>query len=71
MVKFNSIFTAAVAEAPNDDPKVRANKIFSAIDVNNDGELSEEEFLKGCLKDDELMKLLEKLFTVLASGFEG
>ena len=45
---FLVLFVAAVAEAPSDDPKIRANKIFSQIDVNNDGELSEEEFLADC-----------------------
>ena len=60
-----------MSESPEDDPCIRADKIFSDIDINNDGELNEEEFLKGCLRDDELMVLLEKLFTVLASGFEG
>ena len=65
------IFSDAVSEAPQDDPKKRAHKIFAEIDVNNDGELTEEEFLRGCLRDEELMVLLEKLFTVLAAGLEG
>ena len=32
---------------PSGDPKIRARDIFSVIDVNNDGTLSEEEFVKG------------------------
>lgn len=36
----------------------RANKIFSQLDVNGDGELDEEEFCKGCMDDDELVRLL-------------
>ena len=28
------------------------------MDENNDGSLTEEEFLKGCLQDDELSKML-------------
>ena len=32
---------------PSGDPKIRARDIFSIIDVNNDGTLSEEEFVKG------------------------
>ena len=49
---FRSIYNmlGAVSEAPADDPKQRANKIFTEIDVNSDGELTEEEFLRGCLR---------------------
>ena len=36
-----------------------ANKIFRELDVNEDGELSIDEFVKGCLEDGELM-----MFTV-------
>ena len=32
--------------------------IFPRMDENNDGTLTEEEFLKGCLQDDELSKML-------------
>ena len=28
----------------------RAEKIFSNLDVNNDGDITEEEFVRGCLK---------------------
>lgn len=34
------------------------NFIFSRMDENKDGNLTEEEFLKGCLQDDELSKML-------------
>ena len=36
----------------------RARKIFRRMDVNRDGQLTEEEFLRGCLEDDEMSKLL-------------
>ena len=36
----------------------RARKIFRRIDVNRDGQLTEEEFLRVCVEDDELSKLL-------------
>ena len=36
----------------------RANKIFSFLDINNDGDISEHEFVKGCLQDEELVMLL-------------
>ena len=67
---------------PSGDPKVRAKDIFSIIDVNQDGTLTMDEFIKGnnfndsfahknfscktgCKTDEELMKLLEKLFETL------
>ena len=36
----------------------RARKIFCRMDKNGDGQLTEDEFLRGCLEDDELSKLL-------------
>lgn len=36
----------------------RAQKIFEALDVNSDGELDEEEFVRGCLQDGDLISLL-------------
>ena len=36
----------------------RAEKIFSVLDVNSDGDLSEDEFIRGCLDDDDLVNLL-------------
>ena len=38
--------------------QVRTASIFSRIDANGDGYLTEEEFIQGCLQDDELSKLL-------------
>lgn len=36
----------------------RAEKIFSMLDVNNDGDITEDEFVRGCLQDEELVELL-------------
>ena len=36
----------------------RAARIFSILDVDANGELTEDEFLRGCLEDDELVGLL-------------
>ncbi|CAK9296314.1 unnamed protein product [Gordionus sp. m RMFG-2023] len=41
-----------------ESPEERAKKIFSKMDTNNDGLLTEEEFIKGCLQDEELFKIL-------------
>ena len=46
------------ATAPTSSAKERAMKIFHRMDENEDGHLTEEEFLRGCLEDDELSKLL-------------
>ena len=36
----------------------RAQKIFSFLDINNDGDITEDEFVRGCLQDEELVELL-------------
>ena len=59
-----------VGAKPNDDPSEKAKKIFQEIDVNDDGLLSKEEFLRGCMNDAELMMLLEKLFNFLTEGMD-
>ena len=37
----------------------RVEFIFKLLDTNGDEEISEEEFIKGCLEDQELVKLLQ------------
>ncbi|KAK8378177.1 hypothetical protein O3P69_018860 [Scylla paramamosain] len=46
------------ASRPADSAEERAKAIFSKMDENNDGNLTQEEFLKGCLLDEELSKML-------------
>ena len=36
----------------------RAEKIFSLLDINNDGDITEDEFVRGCLQDEDLVELL-------------
>ncbi|NXT23178.1 GUC1C protein, partial [Syrrhaptes paradoxus] len=38
------------------------NMIFQKIDVNNDGELTLEEFINGVERDEDLMELITKSF---------
>ena len=46
------------ATEPTTSARKKAMKIFRRMDENQDGHLTEEEFLRGCLEDDELSKLL-------------
>ena len=46
------------ATEPTNSPKKKAMKIFRRMDGNKDGHLTEKEFLRGCMEDDELSKLL-------------
>ena len=55
----------------SDDSKAKSNaeeqatahaaKLFQEVDVDNDGELTEVEFINGCKQDKELMKKLHQL----------
>ena len=42
-----------------DSAKERGEKIFEQLDINGDGELTEEEFIKGCILDDDLFNLID------------
>ena len=46
------------AAQPRESAEVRARTIFEKMDENNDGHLSQEEFLNGCLQDEDLSKML-------------
>lgn len=49
---------ASSSNRPADSAEERAKNIFAKMDENNDGQLTQEEFLKGCLQDEELSKML-------------
>ena len=40
-----------LGKRPSGDPKERAGMIFRKIDINGDGDLTENEFIKGCSED--------------------
>lgn len=44
--------------AKKEHAEARAKKIFGELDVNGDGDLTADEFVKGCLLDPELVQLL-------------
>ena len=56
-----------LGKRPSGCPKERAGQIFRKIDINGDGDLTENEFIKGC-SDDKVegqnMKLSNKLILV-------
>ena len=60
----------SIGEAPKNNPEEKAKDIFHQIDLNSDGFLTMEEFLRGCMNDAELMLLLEKLFNFLTEGMD-
>lgn len=43
---------------PDEQPEDRTEKIFSQMDKNNDGVLTKQEFIDGCLADDFLCQML-------------
>ena len=49
---------------PSDTPDMRTKEIFEKMDENNDGFLTKEEFIKGCMADEFLYQML----TADASG---
>lgn len=49
---------ACSTDRVTDNPKDRAKTIFGKMDVNGDGQLTLDEFLKGCLQDEELSQML-------------
>lgn len=44
--------------SPDEQPEDRTEKIFSQMDKNNDGVLTKQEFIDGCLADDFLCQML-------------
>ena len=38
--------------------QLRGKRIFSELDINDDGEISCEEFVRGCMHDPELVKII-------------
>ena len=57
-----------MGQRPPGDPKDRAEVLFKKIDINGDGTLSENEFVKGCEEDEQIMKILNKLFQSLSGA---
>lgn len=47
-----------VTRSAEDSPKKRAKMIFEKMDRNHDKELTQQEFIEGCLADKELFQIL-------------
>lgn len=43
------------------DPVKRAKEIFNALDLNNDGAITEDEFVTGCKSDSCFMKVIDEM----------
>ena len=59
-----------MGQRPSGDPNIRAAQLFKKIDINGDGELTENEFIKGCSDDKEMMDLLNRLFSSLTGDIK-
>lgn len=47
-----------VGDKPTDTPEERTKLIFEKVDTNNDGKISLQEFMTGCVDDPNLATLL-------------
>ena len=50
--------------ASKDAAAIRGRRIFDELDINDDGEISCEEFVRGCMMDPELVR------TITAGGLD-
>ncbi|BFZ16952.1 hypothetical protein BsWGS_19991 [Bradybaena similaris] len=49
---------SSIQEQPVESPHERTHKIFTKMDLNNDGVLTKEEFVQGCINDRCLYQML-------------
>jgi hippocalcin-like protein 1 len=47
-----------VSADPNDTPEKRTMEIFAKMDENQDGVLTKDEFIRGCMSDEHLCQML-------------
>jgi len=52
------LITESDGEQFDDAPQTRTQEIFAKMDLNHDGVLSKEEFIRGCLEDNVLYHML-------------
>ena len=43
----------------NNMARLRAKQIFAELDINGDGSLTCDEFIAGCMKDDDMVQMLQ------------
>lgn len=55
---YNMVGPSLAHQDPSDTPEKRTREIFAKMDENNDGVLSKDEFIKGCLADEFLCQML-------------
>ena len=60
-----------LSKRPSGDPKERAGNIFRKIDINGDGDLTENKFIKDCSEDKVASDLLSKYFLFYLPGNDG
>ncbi|VEL38530.1 unnamed protein product [Protopolystoma xenopodis] len=52
------LMVGEIDPGPTNTPEGRTKAIFHKMDVNSDHVLTKEEFIRGCLNDEHLYKLL-------------
>nr|XP_037274115.1 Kv channel-interacting protein 4-like [Rhipicephalus microplus] len=68
IVSIHSLVGAPHHQPDDDDPdsvRDHANRVFQKLDLNQDGVVTIDEFIETCLKDENVMKSLAILDTVL------
>lgn len=55
---YNMLGSAVTENNPEDTPEKRTVEIFEKMDINKDGVLSKDEFIKGCMNDQFLYQML-------------
>ena len=58
MVEVMSALHTFEGSKDSDASEARGKRIFSELDINDDGEITCEEFVRGCMHDPELVRII-------------
>ena len=60
-IYYSLLYTILYRDCKKFDPVKRAKEIFNALDLNNDGAITEDEFVAGCKSDSCFMKVIDEM----------